>query len=67
MKNALFGFRASVREPDSSQLEVAIIKIGSPDEPLGTVEAKVGEPAVDSKTTPAFKVGGSKVTSPEEG
>lgn len=62
-----FGFLPRLRGSDASHVDVAIVKIGSTDEPLGTVEAKVGEAAVESKTTPVFKIAVSKVTPPEEG
>lgn len=60
-----FGFRPRIRETDSSQIEVTISKIGSPDEPVGTVEVRVGESPVDAKTTPVLKIAVSKVTSPD--
>jgi hypothetical protein len=56
-----------VRDSDSSHVDVTIIKVGTPEEHLGTVEARVGEVAVESKTTPAFKIAIVKVTPPEEG
>jgi hypothetical protein len=62
-----FGFRPVVRDSDSSHVDVTIIKVGTPEEHLGTVEARVGEVAVESKTTPAFKIAIVKVTPPEEG
>jgi hypothetical protein len=60
-----FGFRSTVRETDSSRVEVTIVKIGSPDEQLGIVEATVGASAIESKTTPVFKIAVLNVNPPD--
>ena len=49
-----YQFRATVLDEPFSKVTVAIFKADST--PLGEVQVVKGKPAVDSKTTPAFKI-----------
>ena len=50
--------------PTASLVFLRFFRMGSPNEQLGEIEVKTGGGAVQSKTTPAFKVAVTRVTAP---
>ena len=60
-----FGFRPTLQDDKPwTRIVVTIFRMGSPNEQLGEIEVKTGGGAVQSKTTPAFKVAVPRVTPP---
>jgi hypothetical protein len=63
--NVEYGFRPTLRDAAPyTRIEVTAFRLDGPSERLGSVEVTKGAPAVDLKTTPAFKVAVTDVTPP---
>ena len=58
-----FGFRPNMQDDRGNRVTVTIFRIGSPDEIVGEVETGVGKPAVESKSSTAFRIAVTKVAS----
>ncbi len=61
VKGQQYAFRPTMYDDKGNDVLVTIFKMGSPDSQVGAVETGRGKPAVDSKTTPDFKISIGKV------